>query len=290
MRMVMLLLLTLTAALGPQSPALAPAPPEPFGAGLFTDTYRGTFTPDGNSLYFFRPVGGNENYRIFSSRRSTSGWSVPEPVDLGGDFSDLYPSISRDGRRMVFSSYRPIPGGSTGKPNAHVWSVERTERGWGTPAYVSSVSLPGHYHSWIEIGFDDALYFRRTTPDWKKTESLRAAWTGSGYAAPEPNADVERWKGWRADVTVAGGSPGPNASLVFLDVAARHPATGKPASDIWVVEKRGGAWLEPRPLGGGVNTDGFDVFPFFSADGRDLYFVRDFSAFYRIPLAAALSR
>ena len=177
--MVMLLLLTLaTAAPGSQSTSSAPAAPEPFGAGLFTDTYRGTFTPDGNSLYFFRPVGGNENYRIFSSRRSTSGWSVPERVDLGGDFSDLYPSISRDGRRMVFSSYRPIPGGSTGKPNAHVWSVERTDRGWGTPVFVSSVSLPGHYHSWVEIGFDDALYFRRTTPDWKKTESLRAPWTG----------------------------------------------------------------------------------------------------------------
>jgi hypothetical protein len=289
--MVTLLLLALAAtAPGLQTRAPAPAAPEPFGAGLFTDTYRGTFTPDGNSLYFFRPVGGNENYRIFLARRSASGWSVPERVDLGGDFSDLYPSISRDGRRMVFSSYRPIPGGSTGKPNAHVWSVERTDRGWSTPLFVSSVSLPGHYHSWIEIGFDDALYFRRTTPDWKQTESLRAQWTGSGYAPPEANADVERWKGWRADVTIAGGSPGPNASLVFLDVAARHPATGKPASDIWVVEKRAGTWLEPRPLGGGVNSDGFDVFPFLSPDGRDLYFVRDFSAFYRIPLAAALSR
>jgi hypothetical protein len=135
---------------------------------------------------------------------------------------------------------------------------------------LSSVTTPGHYHSWVEIGFDEALYFRRTTPDWKMTASLRARWTGTGYAAPEPNADIERWQGWRADVTVAGGSPGPDASLVFLDIATRNPATGKPASDIWVAEKRGEAWSEPRPLGGGVNSDGFDVFPFVSPDGRDL--------------------
>jgi Tol biopolymer transport system component len=261
--------------------------PEPFGAGIFTDTYRGTFTPDGDTFYFFRPVGGTENYRIFSSQRSTDGWSAPVRVNLGGDFSDLYPSIAKDGRRMAFSSYRPIPGDSTGKPNAHVWYVDRTDRGWGPPVFVSSVSTPGHYHSWIEIGADDALYLRRTTPDWKKTESLRAPRIGTAYGAPTPYTDVERWKGWRTDVTVAGGSPGPNASLVFLDVATRNPATGQPASDIWVVEKRDGAWSEPRPLSR-VNSDGFDVFPFFSPDGRDLYFVRDFSAFYRIPLAAAL--
>lgn len=289
--MVTLLLLAFAAAaVWSQSTPSVQTTPEPFGAGLFTDTYRGTFTPDGNTLYFFRPVGGNENYRIFSSRRSASGWSVPERVDLGGEFSDLYPAISRDGRRMAFSSYRPIPGGSPGRPNAHIWSVERTDRGWSSPVLVPSVNLPGHYHSWVEIGFDDALYFRRTTPDWTKSESLRARWTGTGYAAAEPNVDVERWKGWRADVTIAGGCPGPHASLVFLDVAARHPATGKPASDIWVTEKRGDTWSEPRPLGGGVNSDGFDVFPFVSPDGRDLYFVRDFRTFYRVPLAAALSR
>jgi L-ascorbate metabolism protein UlaG (beta-lactamase superfamily) len=47
--------------------------------------------------------------------------------------------------------------------------------------------------------------------------------------------------------------------------------------------------MEPVPLGAGVNTDGFDVFPFLSPDGRDLYFVRDFSTFHRIPLADALA-
>ena len=66
----LLLLAFATAALWPQPTAPVQATPEPFGAGLFTDTYRGSFTPDGDTLYFFRPVGGNENYRIFSSRRS----------------------------------------------------------------------------------------------------------------------------------------------------------------------------------------------------------------------------
>lgn len=250
------------------------------------EVYRGTFTPDGDTLYFFKKAGAGETYRIFSSNRTAAGWSAPAVVDLGGTFSDLYPAISPDGRRMVFSSYRPAPQG-TAKPNAHLWSVERTATGWSAPMFLARASTLGHYH--FEFGFDGALYFRRTTPDWKSTETLRASWRGTEISTPEPYADVERWKQSRSDLVIAGGSPGPGGRFVFLDVATKNPRTGRGASDIWVTMKRGNDWSDPAPLGAGVNSDGYDVFPFVSPDGRDLYFVRDFSTFHRIPLDDALA-
>jgi hypothetical protein len=291
---LILLVLALSAApdmVAGTDPQRAPGP-EPFAPGTISagQVYRGTFTADGGTFYFFKAVGQNEQYRIFSSIRTTNGWSTPAPVSLGGDHSDLYPSISRDGRRLVFSSYRPVPGPANVRPNAHLWYVDRTHDGWGTPVFMARATAVGHYHSWVEFGFDGAVYFRRTTPDWTRTETLLTRWTGSEYGDPEIYADAERWKGWRADVTVVGGSPGPDGTLVFLDVATRNPRTGRGASDIWVTRKRGGAWTAPRPLGAGVNSDGYDVFPFVSPDGRDLYFVRDFEGFYRVPLADAVGR
>jgi L-ascorbate metabolism protein UlaG (beta-lactamase superfamily) len=265
---------------------------QPFGAGVLDggEIFRGSFAPDGRSFYFFRKVGAGEEYRIFVSHRSGETWGAPAVVRLGGEFSDLYPSISRDGRRMVFSSYRPVPGAASSvKPNAHLWYVDRANDGWGAPVYMRQASTPGHYHSWVELGFDDAVYFRRTSADWKVTETLRSVWTGSAYGAPAPYADAERWKGWRSDVRVVGGSPGPGGTLVFLDVATTNPRTGRSASDIWISRKRGDAWTDPAPLGAGINSDGFDVFPFVSPDGRDLYFVRDFATFHRVPLADALA-
>ena len=253
------------------------------------EVYRGTFTPDGDTLYFFKKTGAGETYRIFSSHRTAIGWSAPSVVDLGGTFSDLYPAVSPDGRRMVFSSYRPVPGNTTAKPSAHLWSAERTVTGWSAPTFLARASTLGHYHSWVEFGFDGALYFRRTTPDWTSTETLRASWAGTEISTPEPYADVERWKRWRPDVVVAGGSPGPGGRFVFLDVVTKNPRTGRGASDIWVAVKRGNDWSEPAPLGADVNSDGYDVFPFVSPDGRDLYFVRDFATFHRIPLADALA-
>jgi L-ascorbate metabolism protein UlaG (beta-lactamase superfamily) len=154
---------------------------------------------------------------------------------------------------------------------------------------MADVATLGHYHSWVEIGHDGALYFRRTTPDWSRNVTMRAPWDGHAFGAPEPYADVERWKHWRSDVRIAGGAPGPDGRLVFLDVATTNPTSGRGASDIWVSLRRGSQWTDPKPLGAGVNADGYDIFPFVSPDGRDLYFVRDFATFHRVRLADVLA-
>jgi hypothetical protein len=60
------------------------------------------------------------------------------------------------------------------------------------------------------------------TPDWQTTESLITVWNGKGFATPLPNEEVERWKKWRADVRIVGGSPGPDGRLIFFDVATRN--------------------------------------------------------------------
>jgi hypothetical protein len=78
--------------------------------------------------------------------------------------------------------------------------------------FLARVNTPDHCHSWVEFGFDGALYFRRTTPDWSRNVTMRAPPDGDGFGPPGPFVDVERWKDWRADVRVAGGTPGPTGA------------------------------------------------------------------------------
>ena len=210
-------------------------------------------------------------------------------MDLGGDYSDLYPSISRDGRRLVFTSYRPFPNDTA--HTAHLWYADRTDEVWGKPVPAPG-NLPGYYHSWAEIGPDGAIYFRRTTPDWRSTETLvaRARPDGGGYISPAPYEALGEARRVRPDLNIAGASPGPDGRTAFLDVATRDSATGRRGSDIWVMTLGDSGWSSPRELDAAINAPGYDVFPFFSPDGDELFFVRDFRTFYRTPLGAALEK
>lgn len=52
---------------------------------------------------------------------------------------------------------------------------------------------------------------------------------------------------------------------------ATLPGTDVPASDLWVTERSGNAWSEPRPLGAGVNTTADEDCPVLAGD-EILYF------------------
>lgn len=257
--------------------------------GTEGSAFRGSFSPDGRTFYFFKNITkGQEDYRIFVSKLVNKKWSEPVQLNLGGDYSDLYPSISKDGKRMVFSSYRPAPGDTSAKPNAHLWYVDKKGDGWGTPVFMTSANKLGYYHSWVEIAPDGKIYFRQTSPDWKQNQTLVSSWNGKEYTTPILFEPVERWKKWREDIQVVGGSLTPDGKLLFLDVATRNPNTGKGASDIWVSLKKGKDWTEPKRLGKEVNAEGYETFHFFSPNGKELYFVRDFKNFYKIELKTAI--
>lgn len=289
---VALVMVAAADARGQTVPGPSPTTPTVFGPGIFHggDVFRGAFAPDGRTLYFFRKVGTGEDYRIFVSRFAGGRWSEPQRVDLGGEYSDLYPSVSRDGRRLVFSSYRPLPGDTA--RNAHVWIAERAGRGWGPPRPLAEANRPGYYHSGVEFGADDAIHFRRIAPDWQSRETLVARRDpgGPGYLPDVPWEPATIATRLRPDLSIAGGSPGPREDLVFLDVPTRDSASGRRASDIWIMERNATGWSQPRPLDPGINGPEFETFPFFSPDGRDLFFVRAFATVHRVNLDAALQR
>jgi WD40-like Beta Propeller Repeat len=252
--------------------------------------YRGTLSPDGRELWFFKKVTDDpeqEDYRIYSSHRTDKGWSAAERVDLGGEFSDLYPTLSHDGQRLAFTSYRPFPGDTSAHPSANLWYADRRGDRWSTPVPITSVVQPGYYHSQVWFGPGDSLIFRATTPDWESTTTLVTVWSGSAYAAPVPYEPVERWAGWRPDLYVWGGVPGPRGSVVLEVSALAEDGRRRGPTDLWMAQRDDGRWTEPRPLGGGVNTPGNETFPAVTADGCALVFVRDFSSVHLVTLAAA---
>lgn len=261
--------------------------PQVFGPGVLSegDVYRGTFSPDARTFYFFkRTTRDPEEYRIFTSALVSGRWQSPVVLDLGGDFSNTYPAISADGGTLVFASSRPAPGGAN--KNYYLWAARREGNGWGTPTYLDTLNMPGQYHSWPAFGPDGRLYFRRVSD---RPASLVARVDNGRFSAAEPDPIVEQCSASVANLRVAGGQPGPRSGLYFLDVAIPRSGDTPGHADIWVCEQNGRQWTA-RPLGPEVNTPAFETFPFFSRDGQDLFFVRGFTTFYRMPFEAARHR
>lgn len=255
------------------------------------NVYRGAFTPDGREFWFFRKVTeGEEDYRIFVSRLSDDGsWGAPERVLLAGEYSELYPSISPDGGRMVFTSYRSVPGDTTGHPNANLWYVDRNPDGsWGTPVFMSAASTLANYDNNPRFRPDGAVEFGSTTPDWSRNDRFVTRWDGTRYGPPEPDPLPDAWAGWRDDVSISNATLSPDGTLAILDVREQDEEGRPGPSDLWFSRLDDGGWSEPERLAAGVNTPGdFENFAVFSPDGSTLHFVRGFHLYWRVPTEAA---
>ena len=264
--------------------------PERFAPGVVSgeNVWKGSFTPDGDTLYYFRhlPAGG-ASYMIVSSHRQADGsWSAPARVALGGEFSDLYPAISPDGRRMVFTSYRPVPGEPAAPaPNASLWVVTRTRRGdWSEPQYLQGMGIPGQYHS--QTGFDasGALYYRVAMPGERFDPTFVSYWTGRAFEAPVAYMPVNFWSGRVGDTLfVWGGQPRPDGRAVILEVS-RYDSRHRPGpADLWITCESERGWTIPRPMPDSINTAGNENFVFFAPDAKRMYFVRDFRELLSVP-------
>lgn len=254
--------------------------------------FRGQLSPDGQTLYYFRKVTpGEEDYRIYISRLGNGVWSPPEKILIGGEVSELYPTLTPDGRRLVFSSYQPVPGDTSSHSNARLYVAERRGSGWGPPVLQRAASRIGWYRSGPTIGPDNALYFSITSPDWRTIIAMRSEWNGREYGAPAPYSQAERWKTWRRDsLVVWGAQPLPGDSVMLVYASTRKPGGGTYGTDLYATFRQAGGWSEPQPIGAGVNTrDGTEGFASVSPDGCELLFTRDYSRFYHVSLAAALA-
>lgn len=274
-------------------PALAAQPIriDTMGAGTISapgqQNYQGTFSADGSTFYFFRKHGAGEDYRPWVSVRRGDRWTMPYRLDLGGDHSDLYPAIAPDNRRLVFSSYRPLPGRPAAKPQAHLWITERAGNGWAPARPLTDLITPGHYHSGVRFDPDGTLRWVDQTPDYRTRTFYQAAPVGDGFGARVVAPGGDDWAERLPDgQRLWGPVYNPAGDLVLLGVSELD-ASGRPRpSDLWVAAREAGHWTMPKRLPEVVNSAGWENFPVFSPNGTRWYFNRDFGAFFEGDTAA----
>ena len=266
---------------GSTLPAAAPVATK-FAPDVISDAreqWRITFTPDGMTAYFassaaFFPV--SRQATIFLSQREGAGWTAPRTASFSGTHSDIDPFITADGRRLYFSSIRPVNGVARG--DVDIWYVDRTPNGWSEPVRLGDeVNTPADelYPSADVAG---NLYFASgpaVPRPGGNFDIYRALRTGAGFAPRVPLPSTVN------TTPVAGGglqdawefNPEISADGRTLIFTSLRPG-GHGLGDLYISTGRDGGWSPARNLGPAVNSAADEYHPTLSRDRRTLYFVR----------------
>jgi hypothetical protein len=256
--------------------------------------WRITFTPDGATAYFAESDGffpATRKATIYESHLRDGVWSEPAVAPFSGVYSDIDPFITPDGRRLYFSSIRPVDGAP--KTDIDLWMVEKTAAGWGAPVRLGpEVNTPGD-ELYASASSDGTLYFAsgpqapgaglhfdiyRARPGDGTAFAPREA-LGAGVNTQPSASDAGLQAAWEFNPEISTDG----RTLLF---ASLRPG-GAGLGDLYVSRFEDGAWTAAARLGPAVNTAADEYHPTLSRDGKTLYFVRRVSGhgdFYSIPL------
>ena len=256
--------------------------PEIFSPGVISnglEQWRITFAPDGKTAYFawsekFFPF--SRKATIHESHLVNGAWTTPVVAPFSGQYSDIDPFITPDGKRLYFSSIRPVDGTTRG--DIDVWMVERTGNGWGAPIHLGPEVNSAGDELYPSASGDGTLYFASGPPfpqPGKHYDIYSARRAGAGFAERvalgagvnttpvDGGGPQDAWE-FNPEVTPDG------KTMVFTSLRPGGYGLG----DLYVSRFENGAWSAARNLGPTVNTAADEFHPTLSRDRKTLYFVR----------------
>jgi dipeptidyl aminopeptidase/acylaminoacyl peptidase len=223
-----------------------------------------TFAPDGKTAYFRKGIAwSNVGIIVFSQLRN-GRWTEPEVASFSGLYSDGAPSISPDGKRLFFSSLRPVDG-KTAKTDLDIWVVEKTAGGWSEPKNLGPpINTPSLEIS-PSVAADGTLYFDSNRAGGRGSLDIyRSRLVEGKYTEPENLGEA-------INSTNPDSNPCIDARGERLFFASNRTG-GAGAWDIYVSANRNGRWEAARNIGSAINTDSVERWPALSPDGRHLFF------------------
>jgi hypothetical protein len=203
-----------------------------------------------------------------TSSLQDDAWTTPAIASFSGQYRDLDPAFSADGRRLYYSSYRPLSSSPADTATrADTWYVDREGDGWGQPRRISEPVNSAAIDMYPSPTRGGALYFDSFRSPTGRRMVYRAGPDGSdGWAAPE-----------LLPPTINSDS---GASNLFVDPDERYVifATRMPqgfgGADLYISWRDATGWTTPLNLGPRVNTENAEYCPSVSNGGRVLYFTR----------------
>jgi len=250
--------------------------PEVFALGIIsTDKNEHgsvVFTSDLQEAYwtpiFFDPP----RTTILFSQNKNGMWTEPNPVWFSDKYIDGVPAITKDSRRMYFTSFRPAHQDTSSK-NRNIWFSERINNTWSEPILAGDGISSGYEGMQVSVSDDGTLFFisaRNNDPGKVESYHIYYSERGNGkHTFPVSMEHPIKSEYGEHDPYIA-----PDKS--YLIFAAIRP-DGFGDADLYIsFRTQENSWTVPANLGKNINTENREFSPNVSPDGKYLFFVRDF--------------
>ena len=245
---------------------------------LKDNTYKGSFSDDYKTFYFFRKKSPDqEKYIPYQSSYKNGKWGKAKiPGYYHSNSSYTYQLKVPKSRQLVFLSNKRYQSDTSQVSNYNFWMIDSADTA-PLPKEMGYTNLINNYNSQPCITRDGTIYFTSDAPDWSATYSYEMKRNQAAYSQPELFELVNRWRGDHPNWTVYEFCMAPTKE--YMIVCIKDKGAPNPSVDLYVSYLNNSQWSTPEKLGEEINTGASENFPVITQDGKFLLFTRAFSEF-----------
>ncbi|TFG78905.1 MAG: hypothetical protein E4H23_06905, partial [Chrysiogenales bacterium] len=195
-------------------------------------------------------------------------WTKRSVAPFSGVYSDVDPYITSDGKRLYFSSMRPLDVNGESK-DSDIWYVEKnSHNSWGNPVHIENLNTIGKDDYYTSITRDGTMYYSIFGNHGSPGDICKAKLVNGVYTKPELLESSINTHSNEHDPFIA-------SDESYLIFTSDRPG-GFGRGDLYIsIKKTDGTWSEPKNMGDKINSAGYDFCPLVSHDGKYLFFTRN---------------
>ena len=223
-----------------------------------------TFSPNGDE--FFYSLKGPSFYSLIHMKQINGVWNEKSVAPFSGQYSDLEPCFSPDGKKLFFVSNRPTTDNKETK-DYDIWYVEKTDTGWGSPINPGAPLNTEANEFYPSITKDGTIYFCARTETAIGGEDLFYAKLVDGkYQTPVNLGDSINTERDEFNAFIS-------AEEDYIIYTSTGWGAGLGGGDLWIsFRNKDNSWKKPQNMGDKINSPFLEYCPSISPDGKYLFY------------------
>jgi hypothetical protein len=211
---------------------------------------------------------------VFIMEEKDGLWTSPQKVLALSPHEDRHFIPTPDGKRIFFTSRRPVDSGGEPAKNPNLWVSDNTYSGWTQPQPLKTPINTDQAEFYSTVAEDGTLYFTRSTSD-ESADIYRSPLVEGEYTQPERLDEPLNTEYIDGDPYIA-----PDESyMIFLS----NKPEGLGKHDFYISFRlKDESWTHPKHLGNKTNSEANDVCPWVTDDGKYFFFCSNRTGSYEI--------